>query len=221
MHTRWTSLLKLAGAALLLAAAMPARAVATLDVWFSDATCTVTHLGVDTVIPCSGPQGLTVTATLGPGDIERIDAILHYRYTDQGLPVAPFSQIQMDASGFGSLPLSFEAGALMVRSALCQGHACGGPPWLLALGTPAFPPLVLGNNASPDTLTGQWSVFSGYALDSGTIGTMTLSASLGAQALVWSGSAAVAPIPEPATWALLMLGIGLVGWAGARRPRTA
>jgi hypothetical protein len=26
------------------------------------------------------------------------------------------------------------------------------------------------------------------------------------------------PVPEPETWAVLLAGLGLVGWAGRRRP---
>jgi PEP-CTERM motif len=194
------------------AAALPAHATATLDVWLTDFACLFTdENGITTGLPCNGSS---LTAGLGPGDSMRIGATLNYRYHDDGLVLTtPNTGIQVDGNGFNQLHVDHEVGWIFVYGTQCQSRYCRHPPGLNELGTTTFPPIILGLNDTAEDLSGALPVWAGYSVDPGLFG-FSLMANLSASAYTYS---VANPVPEPSTWALM--GGGLVALGFARRLR--
>jgi Cu/Ag efflux protein CusF len=194
----------------------PARATATLDAWLSDFACSFTdETGVTRGIPCNGA---TVTVPLGPGDAVMIAATLNYAYHDDGLalPDPRMAWIQMDANGFSTLHATHEVGWILVFGTRCDSRYCGHPPGLYELGTATFPPILLGLNDVADDLSGQLQVSAGYSVEpapflGGAMPTAGLS-------LATFTHSVAAPIPEPATTALMLFGLVALG-IGVRQRR--
>ena len=206
---RTTTLFLHAAMALLLSTgALPARATATLDAWLTDFACSFTdENGITSGVPCNGP---TVTAVLGPGDAVMITATLNYTYHDDGLAIAEprMAWIQMDPNGFSTLFATHEVGWIYVSGTRCESRHCGHLDGLTELGTATFPPILLGLNDVADDLTGQLQVSAGYRVEDGFNFTRTAGLSV---------SSFTHSIPEPATTALMLVGLAAVGWAARRR----
>lgn len=216
-----TTMRKMAGAclmsALLAGAAGPARALTTLDVWLDGYACSFTNAaGAVTPLACGSPDTMA-TAGMAPGESVRIDATLHYRYHDDGLPVLGNPVLAIDPYGLSVRPVSQELGAIYVYTATTAAHA-GLPPGLSAFGTSGMP-LILGENDHPDDLAGSFAVYSGFRTDTTSSVSHTASAVISVVTRTFSGT--TAPIPEPGTWALTALGLALVAAAGATRRRAA
>jgi hypothetical protein len=204
---------------LLTLATAPARAATTLNVWLTDFACSFTdENGITQGIPCNGSS---VTVSMGAGDSFLIRANLNYAYSDDGLKVPEgqsMQAIQLDSSGLRVLPVTYEAGWIYVYGTRCDGRSCRPPPGLDELGTSTFPPIILGLNEVADELTGVVPLSAGYSVSADLPFGFTRTASLSFIALTQS---VAAPIPEPATWALMIFGLAFVAGAAAHRPTRA
>lgn len=203
--------------ALLAGAAGPARALTTLDVWLDGYACSFTN-AAGAVMPL-GCEGLmsTVTATMAPGESVRVDAVLHYRYHDDGLPLDGAQWLVTEPVNRSGRYVTQELGAIYVSTAANVGRP-GLPPGLSSFGTSGMP-LILGENDHPDDLAGSFAVYSGYRTDVGSTVSWRATAVIAVTSQTFSGT--TAPIPEPGTWALTALGLALVAAAGATRHRAA
>ena len=212
---------KMAGAcllsALLAGAAGPARALATLDVWLDGYACSFTNAaGTVTPLGCEGSMS-TATATMAPGESVRVDAVVHYRYHDDGLPLDGAQWLVTEPVNRLVRSVTQELGAIYVSTAALVPRP-GLPPGLSSFGTSSLP-LILGENDQPDDLSGSFAVYSRYRTDVGSTTWWRATAVIAVTSQTYSGT--TAPIPEPGTWALTALGLALVGAAGATRRRTA
>lgn len=200
--------------ALLLAGAGPARSLTTLDVWLDDVRCSFTDAaGTTQARTCNGSW---VSAGVGPGQSVRVDATVHYRYHDDGLPLDGINYLQTDPY-VGARRVTRELGALYVQTPSIVGRA-GLPPHLNAFGSGPWL-RVLGENDHPDDLSGSFAAYGGYWTDADS----TMGFSVNAFVTVWTRtfSGTTAPIPEPATVVLTGLGLMLVAATARRRGRPA
>jgi hypothetical protein len=190
----------------------PAQALTTLDVWLSDFSCSFTSAaGATNTQACQGPGW---TTTIGPGESMRIDALVNYRYHDDGLPVTGAYPLQMDPYGLTIRQVSWELGAILVSTPVCQSRSGCYPPSLDSFGTWLIP-FILGDNQSPDDLQGSFAAFSGFRAAAQSTLTWNVTAGMSVSTRTYSGT--VSPIPEPSTYALMALGLVLV--AGSVRWR--
>lgn len=172
--------------------------------------------------PCDGlsqfePLRRGLTAFVNPGESVFVSGTLHYRYSDEGLPLPPGTfAFEFPRPGV-AYPVTGEASALYFWSNQCSVF-----PECINLpleGTDTFnhtsDPLILGNNDVPDSLTGalQLMATSGQALTWPVGATRT--AFVNADASTVSG---IAPaIPEPSTYALMLAGLAALGAVARRR----
>jgi hypothetical protein len=76
------------------------------------------------------------------------------------------------------------------------------------------------------TIVGATDSFIGFVSTSGLLSLTVAAVQPGGDAFLWPtvddlmlGSSAVSPVPEPSSWALMGLGLGLTAWVGRKRSR--
>jgi hypothetical protein len=193
--------------------ATPARAMVTLDTTISNISCGITRASGETVL--GDCDTLSFAASILPGDAAFLRSTLSYHYTDDGLLLNSPWQIQLDSNGLSLLPSPHEVGIIYLASSNCSGNRyCQIPPDAPNFSGITFQPFILGLNDQPDDLTGSFDFFISMSLPpdarSGFSTTLFLSA---------TPLAVSAPIPEPATLALMTVGLLMLGGAVRQRPR--
>jgi PEP-CTERM motif len=177
--------------------APPASAAVTFDYSFSEISCGhIDHAGVTTFDVCATPSYF---ASIGFDHAEAfLYATLTYHYTDDGLPLGRRDELQTDWSGLRHVVTDYEAAAINVSGSGCASRECN--PYATGVG---YQVIVLGLNDHPDDLTGSVRLFTG--IEDGFFST-TLFLSADTQILA-------APIPEPSSWALMLLGLAMLPFA--------
>ena len=184
---------------------------ATLTATVTSATCTLTSPSGSTTVPC-GPGGWS--PTLQDGWTATMTATVSWTYSDDGLPLSPLGYF--DTLGGTSILATHEAGAIYARMPSCFPGSQ--TPCISGSGYPNAPYSfqLISNDTSPTSLSGSFDV------------TVTANHSFGPQWGAWTPSLYVNPdavvfsstaaIPEPSTWALMVLSLPVLGWAVRRRP---
>lgn len=192
-----------------------AFAMTTLTYHWSDITCGL--VGLDdtrTTLTCPSAE-LSFSAIVQPGQSVFLTATLNYAYHDDGRPLDQRGFFQLDPFGLTMQFVDHEAGGLAFVANGCSGRrVCDQPPYDTDSSNVPFT-IVLGDNDQPDDLSGQsvFTVTAGIASDwfGGAPRTAFIRV---ADVRTYSG---VAPVPEPATYALMLAGLALVGAAARRR----
>ncbi|MBN9505741.1 MAG: FxDxF family PEP-CTERM protein [Altererythrobacter sp.] len=126
-------------------------------------------------------------------------------YAEVGLanPVDLFLDFTNDLSGLYSFSFTTSSASVNIAQALVSGGGLLGPLSLV--------------KTVDDGTTEQWAL-SDYGLDAGTYRLTILGEASGVGNSL-TGTVNFAAVPEPATWALMILGFALVGGALRRRDR--
>lgn len=197
-----------------------ASALTTLTFNWTDVTCGIVAAdGTQTAAQtCTGGGGVSpsFSAVVNAGESVFVSANLRYTYSDDGLGLERPFAFQLDPSGLRVRFVDHEAAALYALSNDCQSRYCQRPPELTDAFVGPFV-LILGDNAFPDSFSGEQNYFASAGLSAGSpYGQASRGAFLainGSQVL----QGVAAPIPEPATSALMLF--GLVAVVGATRRR--
>jgi PEP-CTERM motif len=193
-------------------ASWPAAAMVTLETHVSDISCGITSAAGETTF--SDCDSLSFAASVQPGQAAFLRGTLNYHYTDDGLPLPVRQAIQVYASGFNMIPLTYEAGALYFASNDCSdSRYCSIRPGVNISGTRFTPSLVLGVNDQPDDISGSKDLFITVGVPQDTPLGYASTLFVSFRPMLFA-----APVPEPATVALMSCGLLALG-AMARRRR--
>jgi hypothetical protein len=96
------------------------------------------------------------------------------------------------------------------------GKICNGPLTFTASGATAADPFTIGAPSGGGLFPDDQIAFVADMSVSGSCGNQTCAAGTG---LVGSGPGIMTPVPEPSTWAMMLLGFAGLGFAGYRRAR--
>lgn len=183
---------------------------ATLNAGITSVTCTVTSPGGSTAVPCNASSW---QPTLESGWTATMTATVSWTYSDDGLPLSPLGYF-VTASGT-SIVATNEAAAIYARmpncfpgstSACVSGTGYNNLPFALA---------VVSNDTTPTSTSGSFVVTATAQHTFGSFyGPWTPNLYVNLDPVVYSSTAA---IPEPSTWALMLLSIPALGWAARRR----
>lgn len=196
----------------LLFAVQGASAFATLDISLTNVTCGISGPTGSTYVDCGPDQpggGASFVASLETGQAAFINATLTYKYRDDGLalPAPGFAYFDAQTFFWGD----YEFGAIRLLTNACvRVYDCLGPGYA-SYGSSGG--LVLGLNDTPDLLMGSLEVFSYVGAP---ISPLTAGVSIGWSEFIYSvGDAPVPAVPEPSTYALMV--VGLLAVVAARR----
>lgn len=192
------------------AAGMPAQAMVTFESNISDISCGKTNAAGQTFL--SDCNTLSFAATVMAGETAFLRAVLNYHYTDDGLLLPQPTAVQGDKFGFSMIPVTHEVGALYVQRTDCY-RLCPFPPNVSVEGTP-FAPLLLGFNDVPDDITGSLPMFVQMSYPANEAGGWSMALNVSPVLLPLS-----APVPEPATLALMAAGLLALGLSARRSGR--
>lgn len=192
-----------AAAAVALSCAPPVAAMATLDSTVVGASCSLTTGEGTTTVPCES-SGWSVM--LQPGWSAQMVATVEYTYTDDGLPLDRPSWFQLDPFGLHNLSVDHEAGAVYVFTSreACRDESCRS--WIDYTGA-GFGPYVILDNDVPDMVSGSFVVTTGAENNTNPALGMNLWGRI--YVTTWD---MVFAVPEPGTWALLLVGLLSIGW---------
>jgi hypothetical protein len=198
--------------------AQNASAITTFNYHWSDVTCGIVERdGTRTLLPCTSSDAPTFTASVVDGQAVFVTATFNYAYHDDGLRFS-MPEILPDESR-GRITVFEEAAGIYFRRIPCTGfRGCninGGE-----LGSYNIPgQLILGINGTPDDIESQlsFSVMSGsryfpQQIPEAPAVSRTVFFDVG-QVIT------ISPAPEPATYALMLVGLAAVGAAARRRRR--
>jgi hypothetical protein len=144
--------------------------------------------------------GTTVSYGLPTGN--ELDFSLGYEETGLSNPFEAVLDFTNTLAGVYAFTLSTSSSAVNFTSALITGGTLGSPVSL---------------NLTSDVGPNEYWSLSNLALDAGNYVLTIQGTNTGAGSL--AGNVAFAAVPEPATWALMILGFGLVGGALRRKER--
>ncbi len=207
-----------------------AYAEATLEAQVVGATCTVTTSGgTTTAVACSADSWVVA---LQPGWSAQMVATIDYTYADDGLPLASPGFITTASGGGGVETVFYEAGALYAATSFCLEGCDNGRYWESWTGSNGFPPVFVSDNQIADSLSGTLTVTTGAHNISTTSDIFNPPVTWSPNVYIAIGSGPVAPltfsgiepvgaIPEPSTFALMLLGLGALGATAVRRSRRA
>ncbi|OSZ67068.1 hypothetical protein CAP39_11505 [Sphingomonas sp. IBVSS1] len=217
-HTRWGQAMNTTGyAALLLLAAAPASAQisfdrGSIDIQGTGSTSAALGSGLQTgsigfsdYSACDGQEEYCLTLPYGGRYANGGFAIsitgnsLSYRFdlwqgSDIGGPLA--NDYLLEAFFISDTPVRLRSAG---RTSISLANGCGGCSHVFDIGSASA-------NLRPD---GRWDI--------GFTAFMQGNANAGGQRLVQEGRLKIAAVPEPASWALLIAGFGLVGTVQRRR----
>ena len=153
-------------------------------------------------------RGATGDDVAGAGngyvDVFNFDGTLFQRLVSQGAEVNSPWGLDIAPGTFGNL-----AGKLLV------GNFGDGTISAFDLLTGAFVGQLMGTDGKPLAIDGLWALMNGNGANGGDTGKVYFTAGLNDEADGLFGS--IAAVPEPSTWALMLLGFGAVGLAVRRR----
>jgi PEP-CTERM motif len=197
--------------------AQSASAITTFTYHWSDVTCGIVERdGSRTLLPCASGEAPSFTASVLDGQLVFVTATFNYSYHDDGLRFSRPEDLPDESRG--RLHVNEEAAGIYFRGLPCKGiRACSGGGQLDRRDFPNQ--LILGINGTPDDVEGQLS-FS--ALSGSTYFPQQIPEAPAVSRTVFFDVAQVitiSPAPEPATYALMLAGLALVGAAARRRRR--
>jgi uncharacterized protein (TIGR03118 family) len=142
-------------------------------------------------------------------DIFNFDGTLFKRLVSQGGEVNSPWGLDLAPASFGA-----DAGDLLV------GNFGDGTISIFDLPTGNFMGKLLGTDGNPIQIDGLWALANGNGGSGGDPNKVYFTAGLNGEEDGLFGS--LSPVPEPSSWALMLIGFGLVGFAFRRRgrPRT-
>ena len=193
-----------------------ASAITTFTYFWSNVTCGIVERdGTRTLLPCPSAAP-SFTADVVDGQAAFVSATFNYSYHDDGLQ---FSLPEYLPNGSdGRFILNEEAAGIYFRRIPCAGvrgcNISGG-----ALDSfNGLSQLILGNNGAADDIEGQlsFSAMSGstYFPQADVRPAVSRTVFFDVGQVV-----TISPVPEPATYALMLAGLAAVGAAGRRRRR--
>ncbi len=142
------------------------------------------------------------TVSYGTPTGDELDFTFGYEETGLDNPFTAVLDFTNTLAGIYSFTLSTSASAVNFTSALLSGGSLGAPISIDEI-----------SNVGPN----EYRALSNLALDAGNYVLTIQGTNAGAGSL--GGTVSFAAVPEPATWALMILGFALVGGAMRRRER--